>query len=638
MANTTSPPAKLLDVVKNDIEMKMKNDYINVSKVIRKMDDKTMKKETIHKLLEAYIRKDLELQNINTILDNLLKKKDLVDVYIPGFELDARKYIFKNPDPFGYKMMTETDNLMPVADFIWVMLSNETYNQMKDKMKTSPDSKLSECLKYWQITGQLIEMFSKRDQIDLTFFFNFDKHREQIKSLGSKNGFPFKQVAKTTGNTNKRTLGKNKKDQKKKPRNSRGPPRRDIEDILLSRLDGGTFERRNKNTFDRRNKNTFDRRNKKPMSQSGPFVTPDFLNIFKRIGVDIGDKRITIYNELNDLIKNAVQNKKNTMGNNLYKNMVVDYEKYVEKDKSLIETHLNTAVGNNCSIEHLIGLTQEIDSINDIYNLDSLDKNGITYDKEMTKKYFTYHNFVTLTHQTTAFQNEINHATNFSIHGHAEHTKYPTTNSIIQHAKPTIDRIPIPNSIRFQGQNICYLGDILKPDFFSSNNVNKLKEKTSTIIRKHLGTWIKNITFNKYAIDKQFELYRFESLNYIQTISRTQLKTLLMRISNYLISYYSFFTKEYVKYQKTLIDDFGIDPKDVKEITTRVKATLPFISKNKAITSEPEKPSKPEPKIDNKFKNKQEAIDRITRLITKYKDEPAKLTELKELLKKARAL
>ena len=96
--------------------------------------------------------------------------------------------------------------------------------------------------------------------------------------------------------------------------------------------------------------------------------------------------------------------------------------------------------------------------------------------------------------------------------------------------------------------------------------------------------------------------------------------------------------KEYNKYQKTLIDDFNLDPKDVKDITTRIKASLPFVSKDKSLPPTNIAKPPPEIKIDNKYRNKQEAIDRITRLITKYKDEPEKLIELKELLKKARAL
>ena len=213
MANNS--PKKLPEEIRNSIEKKMKDDYTNVSKVIKKMEDKTMKKETTHKLLEAYIRKDLELQNINTILDNLLKKKDLIEVYIPGFELDSRKYIFKNPDPYGYKMMAETEDLMPVADFVWIMLSNESYNQMKDRMK-QPGTKLSNCLKYWQITGKLIEMFSKRDQIDLTFFFNFDKARKDIAKIGKNkdHSFPFKERTQT-GNSSTKLNGKKKEEAKR---------------------------------------------------------------------------------------------------------------------------------------------------------------------------------------------------------------------------------------------------------------------------------------------------------------------------------------------------------------------------------------------------------------------------------------
>lgn len=637
MANNISSP-KLLDVVKNEIEMKMKNDYTNVSKVIKKMDDKDMKKNTTYKLLEAYIRKELELQNINTILENLLKKKDLIDVYIPGFELDARKYIFKNPDPFGYKMMTETDNLMPVADFIWVMLSNKTFNQMKEEMKTS-GGKLSDCLKYWQITGQLIEMFSKRDQIDLTFFFNFDKYRKEIKDVGKRkeNNFPFKERTQSGDS--------GKKDDKKKDDKKKQNKKREI--FRGTKLDVGgayntqrqdsrpQFNKSRMNTRLQFNKPKSDSRNslKKSnnMSKSGAsFSSGKFFTIFKDIDLISNVKRTTLYDELNTLIKNDVKAKLDTLkeNNTLYQNMIVDYDKYTKIARPLTEPYLQE--NSKCSINNIIYLTQKIELYNDVYNINSKDKvddSGITYDKELVTKYFYNYNYADHKHKVTTFTDALTRATHFATSGMA-------TAGNISNKVSKIRGIQIRDLLL--KTDTCTIGDILKPDFFTNpEDTREIEKKIDSILRRNFKEWMTNIFFNMYSINAQFELYRFESLNYIQTITRTQLKALLMRILNYLISYYSFFTKEYAKYQKTLIEDFNIDSKDVKDIVTRVKVSLPFVSKNKTVITEKQIP---EIKIDNKFKNKQEAIDRITRLITKYKDEPTKLTELKELLKKARAL
>src|SRR3972149_11976545 len=98
MSNLTSSRLLSQDI-KKDIEDKMKNDYSKVTKVIRTIEDRTQRNEMAKKLMEAYIRKTFELKRAILSLKQLYQNKNLIDVYIPGFDIDARKYIFKNPDP-----------------------------------------------------------------------------------------------------------------------------------------------------------------------------------------------------------------------------------------------------------------------------------------------------------------------------------------------------------------------------------------------------------------------------------------------------------------------------------------------------------------------------------------------------------
>ena len=718
MSNTRR--IRLSDSMKDQIEKKMRDDYTKVSRVIRNIDDKEQKKEMLNKLLSAYIRKRFELTQGTLKLQQLLKNKSLIDVFIPGFDTEARKYIFKNPDPYGYRLMAQNGELMPLTDFIWEVLSGETFmTELKNNFSNFNKENYLHPMKIWQITGHLINMFAFKDNIDLTFFFNFGKSRREIEEESKKLGIPFE--------ARRSDVGKKKGKQPKRGQPQRGQRgQRGGQPFNQNRQNDRGFQ--NRNERDRRDRNNRGRNDRgrdqrnRPMRESG--FTKNSLDIFKKIEIDSVDGLISVNDFLNNIIKIYVKEKYDEdWKKGKVEKIVPNYEELRKNlNKAVIKTgHKNNSNNSNkqpiptCHIADYIGLAGDVEKFRDIFN------KNLYYNEQKFRQYFFDNNIkekydnwagrfdrcITGKRNVTNFENRLkqallpenegnntgNNANNNSNNNENNENNYGTinnnNNSLFggkrkSHKKPKreqnnskftpeqkkdkLKRCLIENVFTIDPLNInakdnfCNITDVFKDEvLFEPFEIKKYQD----LIKKYV--W--NLSSNYNMIENMYRKYRFQSLNFIDTISQDDLKALLTIITQYLTEYYKFFLKEYNTYTTRLMDEFGVNIEEYKALVAKIAPAYVDVKAMKAMKAKEAKENQNQNqnrnqnlnknrnqnqninKNKNKNKNKnsgsglpselqkkQDAIRKITDLITKYKNEPEKVERLQELLQKAREM
>lgn len=661
-------PRKLFPELKEDIDKKFEDDYKKVKSVIRKMSDKKEAKNLTLKLLEAYINKTNDLGDAMLKLKKLFDDRNLIDVFIPGFNSGSRKYLFKNPDPLGYRLMSQNEELMPIADFVWYMMDSADYNSsVFNKDKILKRGLLGESLKYWQITGYLINMFAFKENIDLTVFFNFDKNLRELKNIGRRLDIPFKERAVSTGEKNRRKGQRGKKGQRDRQRGGQDNGEDERKDYQKNR---GNQSRRKFDRNDRRNNRRDNRRDRKNHTSTFGGFDENSLIIFKKIRKQSSiDKnmQVNMRDELNEQIKFFVNTMKpKLVSEKKYKEYVYQYQNNVNKDIFYLKGD------SGCSLKGFEGLTKDVQKFRDIFN----DK--LYYDKEDARKYFFS---LTGRDVSQALKNFENQLTNqifryytgpgqqrqreitVKLPNNDEDDNENESNDLLGGKKPRNKKNNSFGRKSFDEQkeeiksklsNIqiqplylnnkpCFISDIINLDLLDkitgseNEQKDKLREFVLVKLKREILPAIKNLVFNLTSVENMFDVYKFESINFIETMSKENLKDMLMGICIFLMRFYGYCVETYTKYINRIQEDFSLERKDIEQILKKRGKNI-NIGVNQINNRNNKTDKNQNNGLNTKYQRKQRALNKITNLLTKYKNDPEKRNKLKGLLNKARAM